>query len=145
MCSNERTSRSPHNEISCLQNKYTSDWSVDRAIAQLRRRTFPHMPDAKAKVYSWHCKYRSPTEMKIAFFSVRNLSHRYQASNFKDNHRAGRIWISFVTQINLTFQGVIRFDIASRPVTMNETFRCGVSGFREVLKFEFLGNTGKAQ
>lgn len=60
-----------------------------------RRRTFPHMPDAKAKVYSWHCKSRFQTEMKIAFFSVRNSPHRYQASNFKDNCRTGcaKIWI----------------------------------------------------
>jgi len=33
---------------------------------------------------------------------------------------------------------------ASHPMPMNETFRCGVSGFREmILEFEFFDNIGE--
>lgn len=80
--------------------------------------------------------------MEIAFFFSFLVVIRYQISRAQPPRRA-RENLNILYDLNLTSQGVVRLDTASHPMAMNETFRGGVSGFREmVLEFEFLGNTG---
>lgn len=68
-----------------------------------------------------------------------------RASNSKDDRRAGceganREKSEYpLTQINLTFQDAARQTLLPAAAAMNETFRAGISGFRGVLEFEFLG------